>query len=151
AAVPTLRTPDPALALAQLAERFYGEPSSKLKLIGVTGTNGKTTTAHLIQQILNQCGARCGLIGTDLTDDGADLIPSRLTTPGAIEISAALARMVKNGCAAAVMEVSSHALQQRRTDGLAFDAAVFTNLSGDHLDYHGSMNAYAAIKATLFE
>lgn len=148
---PTIRSHDPANAMALIAERFFGDPSRKLRLVGVTGTNGKTTTAHLTQQILNRCGCPCGLIGTVLIDDGAKKTPAHLTTPGAIEISAAMARMAANHCAAAVMEVSSHALQQQRTDALHFDAAVYTNLSGDHLDYHGTMNAYADVKARLFE
>ena len=134
-----------------LAEHFYGYPSKKLKLIGITGTNGKTTTAYLIRHLLDDLGVRCGLISTVATDDGACRSPAKLTTPGAVEFSRLLAAMVENGCHAAVAEVSSHALAQGRTAALAFDIAVFTNLTGDHLNYHGTMDEYAAAKALLFE
>ncbi len=142
---------DVPLAAARLAERFHGDPSTRLTLIGVTGTNGKTTIAHLVQQLLIGADVPCGLIGTVFTDDGSGPQVSTLTTPAAIDISASLARMVANGCRAAVMEVSSHALDQRRTAGLRFAAAVFTNLTGDHQDYHGSMDNYAEAKARLFD
>ncbi|HRQ73857.1 MAG TPA: UDP-N-acetylmuramoyl-L-alanyl-D-glutamate--2,6-diaminopimelate ligase, partial [Phycisphaerales bacterium] len=142
---------DVPTAAARLAERFHGDPSTRLTLIGITGTNGKTTTAHLVQQLLIGAGVPCGLIGTVFTDDGSGPRASTLTTPGAVETSAMLARMVANGCSAAVMEVSSHALDQRRAAGLRFAAAVFSNLTGDHQDYHGSMDDYAAAKARLFD
>lgn len=141
---------DVAAASARIAERLWGNPTSRLRLVGVTGTNGKTTTAHLVQQILNGAGKRCGLIGTVCVDDGAGVRASDLTTPGACELSRLFATMVERGCEAAVMEVSSHALDQGRVAGLAFDVGVFTNLSGDHLDYHGTAEAYAAAKAKLF-
>ena len=147
---PTIRARDVAKAAGEIAELFFGEPSKKMKLVGVTGSNGKTTTAHLIQQILTLDGDRCGLMGTVFVDDGVDRRGANLTTPGAIEISRSLARMVDNDCRWCVMEASSHALDQRRVEALSFDAAVFTNLSGDHLDYHGTMEAYAAVKARLF-
>ncbi|MFI4898755.1 MAG: UDP-N-acetylmuramoyl-L-alanyl-D-glutamate--2,6-diaminopimelate ligase, partial [Phycisphaerales bacterium JB059] len=135
---------------ARLAERFYAEPSSRLVLIGVTGTNGKTTVAHLTHQLLNQAGVRTGLIGTVEVDDGREVAPASMTTPPAIELSRTLAQIVEHRGKAAVMEVSSHALDQGRAGALAFDIAVFTNLSGDHLDYHQTMDAYAAAKASLF-
>lgn len=141
---------DVAGTSARIAERLWGNPASRLRLIGVTGTNGKTTTAHLVQQILNGAGRRCGLIGTVCVDDGAGVRASDLTTPSAFELSRTFATMVERGCEAAVMEVSSHALDQGRVAGLAFDVGVFTNLSGDHLDYHGTPEAYAAAKARLF-
>ncbi len=149
----TLLTCDDVPAIgAKLCERFCGNPSRALPLVGVTGTNGKTTTAFLIQQILaTTLERRCGLMGTVHTDDGRAITPAALTTPAAREISGTLERMVSHGCGAAVIEVSSHALQQRRTDGLNFAAAVFTNLSGDHMDYHGSEEAYFDAKARLFE
>ncbi|MEM6258796.1 MAG: UDP-N-acetylmuramoyl-L-alanyl-D-glutamate--2,6-diaminopimelate ligase [Planctomycetota bacterium] len=136
-----------------LAERFYGHPSKKLKLIGVTGTNGKTTTVTLTKQLLASAGHKCGLIGTVELDTGSPdgPTPAMLTTPGAIELSRLLAEMVDNGCGFCVMEVSSHALHQGRTDHLRFSAAAFTNLTQDHLDYHGSMPQYADAKAILFE
>ena len=138
---------------AKLAERFFEQPSSQLRLIGVTGTNGKTTTACLTQHLLQDAGTPTGLIGTLYTDDlgPAGRKPSKLTTPPAIELSRILARMVRNGCRAVVLEVSSHAAHQGRTAALEFDAAVFTNLTSDHLDYHQNLEAYAAAKALLFE
>lgn len=139
------------LATAQLAERFYGEPSRAMHVIGVTGTNGKTTTTFLIHQMLNQLGVRCGLIGTVVIDDGTEVSPSSLTTPPALEVSRTLSRMLEAGCKAAVMETSSHALHQKRVGALTFAAGVFTNLTHDHLDYHGTMENYAAAKAGLFE
>jgi UDP-N-acetylmuramoyl-L-alanyl-D-glutamate--2,6-diaminopimelate ligase len=139
----------PAVAAA-MAERFYGSPSIKLTLIGVTGTNGKTTTAHLIHQVLNGCGRRCGLIGTVVIDDGREVGPATMTTPPASELSRTFATMAEAGCGAAVMETSSHALDQGRVAALNYRVAVFTNLTGDHLDYHGTMEAYGAAKAKLF-
>jgi len=135
----------------ELAERFFDRPSRKLRLVGVTGTNGKTTTAFAIQHLLRTADMPAGLMGTVMVDDGASRRDAGLTTPGGIEFSRRLAGMVKNGCGAAVCEVSSHALEQKRTAALAFDVGVFTNLTGDHLDYHGSMEAYAAAKAKLFQ
>jgi UDP-N-acetylmuramoyl-L-alanyl-D-glutamate--2,6-diaminopimelate ligase len=136
---------------SRLAERFFGEPSSKLSLLGVTGTNGKTTVAYLVRHLLAAAEVRCGLIGTIEIDDGVAARPAELTTPGPIDVSRRLAAMVDHGCRAAAMEVSSHALHQGRTAGLNFHAAAFTNLTGDHLDYHGTLDAYAAAKAKLFE
>jgi UDP-N-acetylmuramoyl-L-alanyl-D-glutamate--2,6-diaminopimelate ligase len=142
---------DQALA-GRLAEVFFDHPSDKLKLIGITGTNGKTTIALLIQHLLRKAGIATGVIGTIYVDDGSQggRREATLTTPGAIDFSRYLARMVACGCKAAVAEVSSHALDQGRTAGLRFDVAVFTNLTGDHLDYHGDMNSYAHAKAKLF-
>lgn len=146
-----LSTDDAALASALLAERFYGAPSNSLDLVGVTGTNGKTTITWLIWQLLNGAGHRSGLIGTVIVDDGAEVAPANMTTPPAIEVSRTLALMVESGCKAAAMEASSHALHQKRVEALSFDVGVFTNLTGDHLDYHGTMENYAAAKARLFE
>jgi UDP-N-acetylmuramoyl-L-alanyl-D-glutamate--2,6-diaminopimelate ligase len=148
--LPLLVAEDLPTAAAQIAERFYGHPTTRLALIGVTGTNGKTTTAHLVHQILCGSGVRCGLIGTVLVDDGVAVGPATLTTPPALELSRTFAVMVEAGCRAAVMETSSHALDQGRVSALQYDAGIFTNLTGDHLDYHGTMEAYAAAKARLF-
>ena len=137
--------------VGRLAERFFGNPTKKLRLIGITGTNGKTTITFVIQHLLAKVGIKCGVIGTVVIDDGNTREPADLTTPGCIDISRYLAAMVANGCKAAVMEVSSHALHQGRANALSFDVAVFTNLTGDHLDYHGTMENYAAAKAILFE
>ncbi|MFG0259474.1 MAG: UDP-N-acetylmuramoyl-L-alanyl-D-glutamate--2,6-diaminopimelate ligase, partial [Phycisphaerales bacterium JB041] len=148
--VPLLRTPDPALVGAVMAEALAGSPSSRLKLIGVTGTNGKSTITSLVSQLANLAHLRCGLIGTVEIDDGSGTVPSDFTTPPAERLSALIGRMVDNNCHAAAIEVSSHALDQRRVAGLRFGAAVFTNLTGDHLDYHKDMASYAAAKARLF-
>lgn len=142
---------EPAALGAVLAERWFGSPGSRLGLVGITGTNGKTTVAWLLRQLMNAGGNKCGMIGTIEIDEGAGAQAAKLTTPAAEDVSASLARMVGHGCDAAAMEVSSHALDQGRAAGLAFRVAVFTNLSGDHLDYHGTMDTYAAAKARLFE
>ncbi len=144
-------TSDILLTSAHLAERFYGSPSSRLTVVGVTGTNGKTTTTFLIHQMLNALGIRAGLMGTVAIDDGTEVAPAAMTTPPSLEISRTLARMLEAGCRAAVLEVSSHSLHQKRVAAIAFDVAVFTNLTGDHLDYHRTMEDYGAAKAILFE
>jgi len=149
--VTLLTAGDVAGVSAVLAERFFDSPSRRLTLIGVTGTNGKTTTTYLIQQLLADAALKCGLIGTVQVDDGAKREAANLTTPPAIELSRAMSRMVRNGCAACVMEASSHALHQQRTAGLQFRIGVFTNLTGDHLDYHQTMDEYLAAKAILFQ
>jgi UDP-N-acetylmuramoyl-L-alanyl-D-glutamate--2,6-diaminopimelate ligase len=141
---------DVPLAAARVGERFFGEPSRRLMLVGVTGTNGKTTTSHLIYDLLNRAGVRCGLIGTVIIDDGVEIAPATLTTPASLEISRTLSMMVESGCRACVMEVSSHALTQNRVAGLHVDVGVYTNLTGDHLDYHESLEHYADAKAALF-
>lgn len=151
AEVALLRSDDVSRAGALIAERFAGSPSSRLKVVGVTGTNGKTTVAQSVWRLLNAGGLRCGLIGTVLTDDGSDRAASILTTPSACEVSHTLSTMVDSGCSAASLEASSHALDQGRVCAVDFDVAVFTNLSGDHLDYHGTMESYASAKARLFE
>ena len=150
ATVAWIEADDAPLIAALAAERFYGMPSRALALVGVTGTNGKTTIAYLTQQLFASAGVRCGLVGTVEIDDGAKRVPSNLTTPPALELSELFARMVDNGCRAAAMEVSSHSLDQKRVAALAFRTAIFTNLTGDHLDYHGTMEHYAAAKARLF-
>ena len=136
--------------MAFLAAFFYHQPAFKLKLAGVTGTNGKTTTAYLIKHICERAVWRCGLIGTVRYEIGDEVLPSSRTTPEALDLQALLARMRDAGCKAGVMEVSSHAISQGRISGLEFDAAVFTNLTQDHLDFHGSLEAYFEAKASLF-
>jgi UDP-N-acetylmuramoyl-L-alanyl-D-glutamate--2,6-diaminopimelate ligase len=133
-----------------LADRFEGSPSHWLDVVGVTGTNGKTTITFLVQQFLDAHARRCGVIGTVVIDDGARAEPASLTTPSGADVSAALGRMVRNGCRSCAIEVSSHALDQGRADALRFRVGIFTNLTGDHLDYHGTMEDYAAAKARLF-
>lgn len=142
---------DVPLAAAQLAERFHGNPTQRLRLVGVTGTNGKTTVAHLIHGIMNASGVRTGLIGTVEIDDGREVAAAEMTTPPAIELSRTFATMLDARCEAAVMEASSHALDQRRVAGLAFDIGIFTTLGTDHMDYHPTREAYLGAKRRLFE
>ncbi len=141
---------DLPLALAIVAEAFYARPGSRLQIAAVTGTNGKTTTSFLLRHLLAQSRAT-GLITTVLIDTGAEQRKAVMTTPSAIDISRALSEMVNAGCRAAVLETSSHALHQKRVAAIPASVAVFTNLTGDHLDYHKSMDDYAAAKAILFE
>ncbi|MDP7006033.1 MAG: UDP-N-acetylmuramoyl-L-alanyl-D-glutamate--2,6-diaminopimelate ligase [Phycisphaerales bacterium] len=148
--VAIIETYNPCKVGAVISERFHGNPSSKLKLIGVTGTNGKTTVSWLIHHILKESNMKCGLLGTIVCDDGIDSQNSTLTTPSFCDIGCILHSMVDNGCVAAVMECSSHALDQGRVAALNFDIGVFTNLSGDHLDYHGSVDSYLQAKMKLF-
>lgn len=149
--VPVLQVPHAREALALLANRFYDAPSRSLLLVGVTGTNGKTTTTHLIAHLLRASGYRTGWVGTlGAILDGVGEVPIAHTTPEAPDIQRVLHLAVRHGVQAVVMEVSSHALHQHRTLGLEFDLAVFTNLTQDHLDYHGTMEEYAASKRRLF-
>ncbi len=144
---------DARATLARLAARWYGLDGSSadhLHLVGITGTNGKTTTAHMTQAILRAGGLCCGLLGTVQYDLCGRSVAAGLTTPGPLELARYLRQSVKAGAQAAVIEASSHALDQRRTDGLRFSAAAFTNLTQDHLDYHGTFDAYRAAKARLF-
>jgi len=136
--------------LSAIAGRFYGEPSRGLHMVGVTGTNGKTSVSQLVAQALDALGERCGIIGTLGTGFHGQLEQGRHTTPDAIGVQATLATLRKAGARAVAMEVSSHGLAQGRVAALKFDVAVFTNLSRDHLDYHGSMQAYGEAKAQLF-
>ncbi len=142
--------PDSRVALALLADAFYGRPSRELAVIGVTGTNGKTTVTYLVRNALAHAGISAGLIGTiEYRVDGR-AIPAERTTPDPVLINSLLAEMVARGCGAAVMEVSSHAIDQKRVEGIDFDVAVFTNLTQDHLDYHGDLDSYLDVKARLF-
>jgi UDP-N-acetylmuramoyl-L-alanyl-D-glutamate--2,6-diaminopimelate ligase len=137
-------------ALADIAIAFYRRPAQRLKLAGVTGTNGKTTTAFLIKHICEQAGMRCGLIGTVRYEVGERILPATRTTPESLDLQELLAMIVNASCRAAAMEVSSHALAQERTRGIEWDVAVFTNLSQDHLDFHGTMERYFEAKSRLF-
>lgn len=145
-----LMTADVAQATGRLAERFYGEPSSRLSVAAVTGTNGKTTTSWILWSLLNAAKSRCGLVGTVVVDDGRERAKALMTTPPAIELSRTLAVMLEHGCASVAMEASSHALEQGRLAGLQARIGIFTNLTQDHLDYHGTMERYAGAKAKLF-
>jgi len=150
AGVPTIAVHDLASHLGEIANRFYGTPSEALNTIGVTGTNGKTTVAWLLAQCLQHLGERCGYIGTLGYGIGTLDGDEGMTTPAAIELHGRLAEFVDAGASAAALEVSSHALSQRRVDGVRFHAALFTNLTRDHLDYHGDMQSYFESKASLF-
>ncbi len=149
AKVTFIQVADPRSALARAARRIHREPDRALSLIGVTGTNGKTTVTYLVKHLLED-GPRVGLLGTIHYDLGGRTVPSFKTTPEAPDIYGMLAQMRDAGCREAVMEVSSHGIDQRRVLGMEFAAAVFTNLTQDHLDYHGTMEAYFQVKARLF-
>lgn len=148
--IPQVIIPDPSAA-SVLANLYHDSPSHSLKVLGITGTNGKTTTTYLLRHILRKNKLPCGLIGTVEIDDGKESSPSEMTTPGPVILAGLLADMVRKGAVACAMETSSHALHQGRVAGIRYTAAGFTNLTGDHLDYHGTMDAYAAAKALLFE
>jgi UDP-N-acetylmuramoyl-L-alanyl-D-glutamate--2,6-diaminopimelate ligase len=137
-------------ALADLAGTFYQRPDRRLKLAAVTGTNGKTTTTFLIRHICEKAGLRCGLLGTVRYEIADRVLPAVRTTPESLEVYDLLGQMVNAGCKAAAMEVSSHAIAQDRVRGLEWDVAVFTNLTQDHLDFHGTMENYFEAKARLF-
>ena len=141
---------DSRRSMAQIAKRFYHDISDKLQVIGVTGTNGKTTTARLAAAMMNACGIKTGYIGTGLALAGEEAIPLGKTTPEAEELHRLFSMMAERGCNAVVMEVSSHALVLQRTYGIRFTGAVFTNLTQDHLDFHNTMEAYAEAKQMLF-
>ncbi|MGI9086697.1 MAG: UDP-N-acetylmuramoyl-L-alanyl-D-glutamate--2,6-diaminopimelate ligase [Chthoniobacterales bacterium] len=145
-----VQVPNTRTALADLAAAFYERPTRRLKMAGVTGTNGKTTTTFLIKHICENAGMRCGLIGTVRYEIAERVLPAARTTPEALEVQELLAQMLNAGCKAAAMEVSSHALAQDRTRGLEWDVAVFTNLTQDHLDFHGTMEKYFESKLKLF-
>jgi len=148
--LPQLIVPDTHVALAVLADYFYGHPSRRLRPIGVTGTNGKTTTTWLLEKIWTDAGVRAGVIGTIETRYGGQSFPMSNTTPDALQLQRVFKAMADAGTERCVMEVSSHALEQGRVKGVAFRAAVFTNLTQDHLDYHGTMEAYEAAKGLFF-
>ena len=150
ARVTQIKVPDVREALACASRTFYGEPSSHLKVIGVTGTNGKTTVAFMVKAILEAAGVKTGLLGTVRYEIGDRVIPAARTTPESLELQQMLAQMIRADCQACVMEVSSHALEQKRVHGVGFDVGIFTNLTRDHLDYHGTMENYFAAKEKLF-
>ncbi len=149
--LPQIIVANPAAVISPLAEIFHGSPSRALRMLAVTGTNGKTTTAYLVRHILKAAGRKCGMIGTVEVDDGKECREASMTTPGAVDLSRLLAAMRDNGAEACSIEVSSHALHQHRVSGLHFSVAAFTNLTGDHRDYHKTIANYAAAKAMLFD
>jgi UDP-N-acetylmuramoyl-L-alanyl-D-glutamate--2,6-diaminopimelate ligase len=142
--------PDSRWALPRLADAYFGHPSRGIVVVGVTGTNGKTTTSYLVEALLRARGLDAGVIGTIQYVGGGVAREASQTTPDALELQGLLAEMVAAGVGGVAMEVSSHALEQRRADGIAYDVAIFTNLTQDHLDFHGTMERYAEAKGRLF-
>lgn len=142
---------DAAHAAAVMAHHFYGDVSTKLKLVGVTGTNGKTTVATLLFKLFTALGYQCGLVSTVQNQIGEQVLPSTHTTPDPIRLNELIATMYEQGCTYVFMEVSSHALHQRRTDGLKFEGGIFTNITHDHLDYHKTFDEYIRVKKSFFD
>ncbi|HSI90691.1 MAG TPA: Mur ligase family protein, partial [Adhaeribacter sp.] len=140
-----------AAAMGHIAAAFYGHPSGKLKLVGITGTNGKTTCVTLLHKLFRELGYSAGLLSTVQNQINETIIPATHTTPDAITLNQLLADMVKAGCTHCFMEVSSHAVVQHRITGLTFKGAVFTNISHDHLDYHGTFDEYIKAKKLFFD
>lgn len=151
AGITYVRVPDSRLAYTEMNAALFGDPQSKLSIIGVTGTNGKTTVATLLYQLFNNMGKSAGLISTIDVRTPNRILGQGLTTPDAAELRNYMAKMVEDGCEYVFMEVSSHALDQRRTIGLDFKLAIFTNISRDHLDYHGDFKNYLSAKKKLFD
>ncbi|WP_345026072.1 UDP-N-acetylmuramoyl-L-alanyl-D-glutamate--2,6-diaminopimelate ligase [Ravibacter arvi] len=143
--------PDSAVALGHIAAAFFDHPSEKLKLVGVTGTNGKTSVVTFLFQLFRNLGYRCGMISTVQNQIEEEVIPSTHTTPEAVVLQGLLARMVAAGCSYVFMEVSSHAVVQHRIEGLRFAAGIFTNITHDHLDFHGTFDHYIAAKKGFFD
>ncbi|MGA9173411.1 MAG: UDP-N-acetylmuramoyl-L-alanyl-D-glutamate--2,6-diaminopimelate ligase [Thermoactinomyces sp.] len=150
APVPVIQVPDSRRAMAIVAAEFYQYPTEELKLIGITGTNGKTTTTYLIEQLLADAGYKSGVIGTIQTKIGDRVIPVKNTTPEVVDLQKTFRMMRDEGCEYSVIEASSHALDQGRTRGCRFHIGVFTNLTQDHLDYHETMEKYREAKGLLF-
>jgi len=148
--MPVIRVGDSRKALAKLAAKFYDYPSTKLRVVGITGTKGKTTTSYLVRSVIESAGATAGLIGTIDYRVGPRVIPAPNTTPESLELQELLAEMLRSGATHCVMEVSSHALALGRTDECVFEAAAFTNLAHEHLDFHASMDDYFQAKLKLF-
>lgn len=149
--VPTWVVQDARQVLSHLARNFYHDPSQYLKVIGITGTNGKTSVGFLTQAIFNEAGRHPGLLGTVHYEIGNRRIPSERTTPESLQLQAYLREMLDDGCKICVIEVSSHALDQKRVQGINFEIGIFTNLSQDHLDYHQNLEQYFWVKAILFQ
>jgi UDP-N-acetylmuramoyl-L-alanyl-D-glutamate--2,6-diaminopimelate ligase len=149
--VPEVRVDDVRAAMAPIAARFHGDPTARLDMVGITGTNGKTTTAFLVRELLEAAGRQTALLGTIKSVIGGAEAPLARTTPEAVDLQAAFARMLDAGDVACAMEVSSHALELHRADAIHWDVAVFTNLTQDHLDFHPTMEDYYVAKRRLFE
>ena len=148
--VPQIEVSDTRKALSLAASAFYGNPSKRLKMIGITGTNGKTTTTYIVKSIIETAGHSCGLIGTNAVEYLGNVTDARLTTPDPIELHAILKEMSDAGVEYVVMEVSAHALKLSKIDGIVYEVAAFTNFSRNHLDFFGNMDNYAQAKASFF-
>ncbi len=146
-----IKVADSSVALGQLADAFYGHPSRKLKLVGITGTNGKTTTVTLLHRLFMLTGHKAGLLSTIVNRIGEQEVPATHTTPDAVELNKLLSQMVENQCEYCFMEVSSHALCQHRVTGLRFTGAIFSNITHDHLDFHKTFANYIAAKKSFFD
>jgi UDP-N-acetylmuramoyl-L-alanyl-D-glutamate--2,6-diaminopimelate ligase len=147
---PCVQVANARRALAQLSGTFYGHPAARLCSVGITGTNGKTTVSFMLREIFKAAARRPGLLGTVRYEIGERVLPANRTTPEAPDIQSMLSQMDRSGCDSVVMEVSSHALDQYRVAGIPFDVGVFTNLTQDHLDYHGTLEEYFEVKSRLF-
>lgn len=148
--VPCIQVADARQALARLAAAFYGHPAGRLCTVGITGTNGKTTISFMLREIFKAAGRKPGLLGTVRYEIGDRVIPAARTTPESADLQAMFSQMERAGCDSAIMEVSSHALAQYRVADILYDAAIFTNLTQDHLDYHGTLEEYFNVKSRLF-
>ena len=148
--MPEVQVEDVRAAMATAAARFYGDPTASLPVVGVTGTNGKTTTAFLVRALLEAAGRQCGLLGTVTSVVAGEERPTVRTTPEAIDLQRTFREMLDGGDSACAMEISSHALELRRADGVHVAVAVFTNLTQDHLDFHPTMEDYFQAKRRLF-
>jgi len=146
-----IKTSDSALALGETASAFYDHPSRKLQLVGVTGTNGKTTTVTLLHQLFSGLGYKSGLLSTIRNQVRQREVPATHTTPDPVRINSLLSEMTEEGCEYCFMEVSSHAIDQKRIAGLKFKGGIFSNLTHDHLDYHKTFDAYLKAKKGFFD
>jgi UDP-N-acetylmuramoyl-L-alanyl-D-glutamate--2,6-diaminopimelate ligase len=146
-----IKVADVPVAMARAAANFYDNPTEKIKIVGVTGTNGKTTIATLLHSLFQKMGYTCGLISTIQNKIGKEISPSSYTTPDSISLNSLFARMVKGGCEYCFMEVSSHAIHQKRVEGVHFTGGIFTNLTHDHLDYHKTFKEYLNAKKAFFD
>jgi UDP-N-acetylmuramoyl-L-alanyl-D-glutamate--2,6-diaminopimelate ligase len=146
-----VRADDSAAAAALIAHNFFGQPTQKIRLVGVTGTNGKTTIATLLYKLFTSLGYQCGLVSTVQNQVGDRVVPATHTTPDAVSLNGLLAEMVNSGCSHVFMEVSSHAIHQRRVKGLEFAGGLFSNITHDHLDYHRTFEEYIRVKKSFFD
>ena len=146
-----IKVADSSIALGQISAAFYNHPARELSLVGITGTNGKTTTVTLLFRLINDLGGKAGLISTVQNQIGDRVIPSNHTTPDALELNKLLRQMVDEGCTHCFMEVSSHAIVQRRIEGVEFSGAIFSNITHDHLDYHKTFSEYIKAKKQFFD